>query len=86
MRRVTTPGEVARWQADLAPLEADRRDAVVQMLCEVVADCPICDEPVRRCDPRRLVGDEERLAHLRCASDAAPGRGRDGGRKVIGRG
>ena len=64
-RHIATPGEMSSWRAELKPLAADRADAVMRMLSEVVNDCPACDEPVRRCDPRRLV--DERLLHLRCA-------------------
>jgi hypothetical protein len=64
MRRIATPGEISRWAAVLDVLDPERRDAVIAMLSEVVGDCPACDEPVRRCDARRLVGG--RLAHVRC--------------------
>lgn len=65
MRRVATPGEIVRWEDELAALPEDRRRGVIGMLAEVVADCPVCDEPVRRCDRRILVG--EHIAHLGCA-------------------
>jgi hypothetical protein len=42
------------------------------MLSEAVADCPICERPVRRCDPRRLVDDQ--LVHVVCAAAAERGR------------
>lgn len=64
MRRVATPGEVADWMEFFEPLPKSRRVGVVAFITEVVADCFICEEPVRRCDPRRLHG--ERLVHLHC--------------------
>ena len=66
MRRPCAPGEVARWRQQLSCLPSERQDAVIRMIAEEVAVCPYCEESVRRCDPRRLVGD--RLMHLRCAS------------------
>lgn len=65
MRHVATPGELRAWGKQLAVLPPDRIAPVKQMLCEVVADCPACEESVRRCDSRRLV--EERLYHRPCA-------------------
>jgi hypothetical protein len=67
MLRPCTPGEVARWRRQLRALRPERQDAVIRMLAEAVADCPTCEEPVRRCDPRRL-GDSQ-LAHLRCTEE-----------------
>ena len=65
MRRIATPGELARWRHQLASLGEDRRIAVIRMLSEVVDDCDWCEGPVRRCDSRGLVRD--RLVHFRCA-------------------
>jgi hypothetical protein len=66
MRCCATPGEVQRWHEQLAPhMPADRVVAVIRLLADVVTDCPVCDEAVRRCDPRVLHGGE--LLHLRCA-------------------
>jgi len=65
MRRPATPGEVAAWMRELASLRRDRQVAAIKLLSEAVADCPYCDEVVRRCDSRGLV--RGRLVHLRCA-------------------
>jgi hypothetical protein len=65
MRRPSTPGERERWWRELASLPHGRRIAVIRLLSEAVAECPHCDEAVRRCDSRGLVRD--RLVHLRCA-------------------
>jgi hypothetical protein len=64
MRRPCTPGEVVRWRHQLRTLDRERQEAVIRMLAEAVGDCPRCEEPVRRCDARRLIG--EQLAHGRC--------------------
>ena len=70
MRRTATPAEVAGWHEQLEPhMPEERAVAAVGLLSEVVADCPVCEEPVRRCDPRRRVG--EHLRHLRCAGELA---------------
>jgi hypothetical protein len=73
MRRPSTPGERERWWRELASLPRECRIAVIRMLSEAVADCPYCDDAVRRCDSRGLVRD--RLVHLRCAPprDLSPG-------------
>ena len=64
-RRVATPGEVSRWEQQLAPyMPHERVVAVVSMLAEVVSECPACGEAVRLCDCRRLL--HERPAHLGC--------------------
>ena len=68
MRCPCTPGEVARWREALRTLAPERQESAIRMLGEAVADCPICERPVRRCDPRRLVDDQ--LVHVVCA--AAP--------------
>ena len=72
MPHVATPGELRGWGELLAPCPPDRVGPIKRMLSEVVADCPGCDEPVRRCDPRRLV--EGRLHHLSCAPTPLPAR------------
>lgn len=64
MQRPCTPGEVADLLVFLEPLPPERRAPIALMMFEAVAECE-CGEPVRRCDPRRLVG--EHLRHLRCA-------------------
>lgn len=70
-RCVATPGELRIWRESLCPLPDDRIDDCLRLLSEVVADCPHCEEPVRRCDPRRLI-DADRLAHLACAPLGPP--------------
>lgn len=82
MRRAATPAEFERLIDSLEHLEADRRPPIARLVFEVVADCHRCDEPVRRCDPRVLIGldpnDRRRLAHLmwwRCGLWAAGERG-----------
>lgn len=65
MRHVATPGEVAGWLRFLDPLPEHRRAPVIRMLSEVVSDCPVCEEPVRRCD-RRALDIDEQLGHLQC--------------------
>jgi hypothetical protein len=85
VRTLVTPAEFEHLMASLDHLHLDRegKAAIARMVFEVVADCPTCGEGVRRCDPRRLVGD--RLLHLECASDAGSGAvpgGRDGGQGV----
>ena len=64
-RHAATPGQFNRLMAQLEPVPADRRAAIARMNFEVVADCPQCGEPVRRCDARRLING--RLLHLNCA-------------------
>lgn len=58
-----TPGEVADLMAFLEPLRPERRVGVARMMFEEVGECA-CGGPVRRCDPRRIVGG--RLCHLDC--------------------
>lgn len=41
---------------------------LIRLNFEIVGLCPVCDEPIRRCDPRRLVADEP-LAHLVCLAE-----------------
>ena len=65
MRRPATPGEVAAWMREHASLPRERQIACIKLLSESVADCPYCDQAVRRCDSRGLV--RARLVHLRCA-------------------
>jgi hypothetical protein len=68
-RHIATPGEMSSWRAELKPLAAACADGVMRLLSEVVSDCAACDEPIRRCDPRRLV--DGRLLHLTCAPPLA---------------
>ena len=65
MRRIATPGEVARWYAQLEALPEHRRVAVIGMLSEVVDDCRWCDDPVRRCESR--TAHDGRIVHLGCS-------------------
>lgn len=68
--------------AQLEPVSADRRPGIARMIFEGLGPCPVCDEPVRRCDRRVLidVDDDQLLAHLECVhDDAGSARGRDGG-------
>jgi hypothetical protein len=46
------------------------RPAVIRMLVEEVAECPICGRPVRRNDPRDLT--DTGLAHLVCTGRKIP--------------
>ena len=41
---------------------------IARMNFAIVGLCPVCDEPVRRCDSRRLIkhDGEQRLAHIPC--------------------
>jgi hypothetical protein len=75
MTHVATPGELRAWDGLLAPCPPDRIGGIKRLLSEVVDECPRCDEPVRRCDPRRLL--DGRIVHLACApldpSPAKPG-------------
>jgi hypothetical protein len=64
VRRAATPGELRDWERDLSTLDPDCHDGVIRMLSEVLEDCERCDEPIRRCDPRRLVGTQ--LVHIHC--------------------
>lgn len=59
------PGEVAALRRYLAPLPAHRVEPVLRFLIEVVGECPMCDSPITRTDPRRLV--DGRLLHLACS-------------------
>jgi hypothetical protein len=65
MQLVALPGEITAWHRQLAPLPRDRRHAVIRWLSEVVVDCHLCGDPVRRVDSRGHIGGG--LAHLRCA-------------------
>jgi hypothetical protein len=65
VRRRALPGEVQHWLAQLEALPEARRGPVIAMLSEVVTDCPVCDEVVRRVDRRRL-DVEGHLGHLGC--------------------
>jgi hypothetical protein len=59
------PGEFSRLMDWLEPVDPGRRGAIARMVFAEVDTCPTCDESVRRCDPRWLVGD--RLRHRDCA-------------------
>jgi hypothetical protein len=45
---------------------------IARMVFAIVGICPACDEPVRRCDSRRLVqhDGEQRLAHIPCLKES----------------
>ena len=62
------PREFEELLAQLDSLPPDRQAAIARMVFEVVGICPVCDEPVRRCDSRRVVNveDEDWLAHIPC--------------------
>lgn len=71
MRRPATPREFEELLAALDGLDyidRDQRAGIARMVFEAVSDCPVCEEGVRRCDPRRLVDD--RLHHLDCVGGA----------------
>ncbi len=70
MRRAATPGELRSWGELLAPCPLNRIGPIKRLLSEVVADCPVCEEPIRRCDARRIV--EGQLQHLPCAPTPLP--------------
>ena len=44
---------------------------IARMFFAIVGLCPACDEPVRRCDSRRLIDHdgEQRLAHTPCLKE-----------------
>jgi hypothetical protein len=67
MRHAATPGEL---RDSVRPLPEHRRESVLGFLVEVVAECPGCDRPVRRVDPRALVHGQ--LVHLECGAAAVP--------------
>ncbi len=69
MRHAATPGEVQRLHDYLAPLPEHRREPIVSFLTEIVGDCPDCEGPARRCDPRVLRAG--RLCHLVCGGEVA---------------
>jgi hypothetical protein len=77
MRYPATPGESDRLLDFLEPVDPERHAPIARLMFEQVSTCPRCEEPVRRCDPRRQVDDQ--LLHLSCVGDAALGRGRAGG-------
>ena len=71
----TGQGDLADQEPDfteqLSSIAPDRRGPVERMLVEAVATCPVCEGPIRRCDPRKLLpGEDEddprRIAHLDC--------------------
>lgn len=69
MRTAATPAEFERLVGRLDRIDVERQAAIARLVFEVVANCPLCDEPIRRCDSRRLVyvrRDLGRLTHLRC--------------------
>jgi hypothetical protein len=79
VKTLATPAEFETLMAFLdhpKHLDGKRQAAIARMVFEVVSHCPICDEGVRRCDARRLVGDH--LIHLSCVSDAGQARRREG--------
>ena len=78
MRYPATPGEFDRLMDFLGPVDREHHAGIARMVFLQVAVCPRCDEPVRRCDARRLVDGQQ--LHLRCASDADKFGGRVGGR------
>ena len=49
MRTAASRAEFDRLLEQLEPGPASRRPAIAQMV-EIVGLCPVCDEPVRRCD------------------------------------
>jgi hypothetical protein len=79
------PDEFEALMAQLEPVSAGRRPGIARMIFEALGPCPVCDEPVRRCDRRVLidVDDDQLLAHLECVSTTmrAPARGRVEGRR-----
>jgi hypothetical protein len=83
MRCPATPAEFERLMEQLESVPSDRRGAINRLVFEQVGACPRCEEPVRRCDGRRLVDD--RLFHLGCISDAGSGAAsrREGGRQEV---
>jgi hypothetical protein len=44
---------------------------IARMVFAIVGLCPVCDEPVRRCDSRRVIvhDGEQRLAHIPCLEE-----------------
>ena len=60
--------QVARWLDELDSLPPDRGAAVIRLLGEVVADCPVCGLPVTRSD--RRAPSEAGLGHLDCVGPA----------------
>ena len=44
---------------------------IARMFFAIVGLCPVCDEPVRACDSRRLTQaeGEQRLAHIPCLEE-----------------
>jgi len=72
VRTLATPAEFEAVLSSLDHLEhldRKRKAAIARLVFEVVSDCPVCGEGVRRCDPRRLVDD--RLFHLGCSEDGS---------------
>jgi hypothetical protein len=68
---VTSPATQREFEELLAQLDSlppDRQAAIARMVFELVGICPVCDEPVRRCDSRRAVevDDEHWQAHIPC--------------------
>ena len=78
MRYPATPGEFDRLVDSLEGVPRERHPAIARMVFLQIAPCRRCDRPVRRCDPRWLVGGH--LLHLSCcAVDAGSAGGRVGG-------
>jgi hypothetical protein len=69
-RMRATPAEFQALMAWLEPVDPDRRGPIAQMMFEVVGDCPICEEPVRRCDARDLT--DAGMAHPACTGRKLP--------------
>lgn len=65
MKTFATPGERTRMREFLKTLPAHRVDPVLSMIFEVVNSCPVCGEPVRRCDARYATRSRG-TAHLGC--------------------
>lgn len=66
-----TPEEFEELMAQLDSLPPERRAPIARMVFEAVGVCPVCAEPVRRCDSRRLIDldGEQRLAHIPCLEE-----------------
>jgi hypothetical protein len=78
-RYPATPREFEALMEQLEHVPQERRPSIARLVFEEIATCPRCEEAVRSCDPRRLVGDQ--LHHLDCVSDAggaAPAGGMEG--------
>ena len=76
MRYPATPAEFDGLIEFLEPVPRERHGAIARLVFREIATCRRCDHPIRRGDPRRLVGG---ALVLSCVSDAGPAGGRDGG-------